>query len=1198
MPIKSLELVGYKTFATKTTFHFADRITAIVGPNGSGKSNIADALRWVLGEQSYSLLRGRKTVDMIFSGSDVRARAGMASASVVFENADGWLPIDFSEVAVTRRAYRDGQNEYLINGQKVRLRDIAELLARAGLAERTYTIIGQGLVDAALSLKAEERRKLFEEAAGIGIYRARREEALKRLDATRRNLERVQDILTELEPRLRSLERQARRSREYEQLKLDLHVLLREWYGYHWHQRQNTLKSAMESARQRETELEKARSRQQSFDQEISALRNQIHELRERLNLWQRESSQLHTRRERVDRDLAVAAQRKLGLEDKQADTEMARMRAREEQSTLEERLARAARELARLEEESGQAQEQLAELESALEKRLSTNREVQEAVDRLVQQKQDWSTRMVQEEARVKELSDRLATLAESIREGEANLQAIDEREQEARDRAAELDGVQESVLENAKLIGSRLKDLNARSAQLSDGERELGKKIAGEQAGQTRLETRLEVLEQADRDLSGYSQGAQALLKAGREGRLQSLGQVLGLRIQVEPEYEAAVGAAMGVFLDAVVIPAGGDIEPALLVLAEENLNASLVPLDHFNGTVRDSSVSVPGALGRADQFASAPEELAPVLEALLGDAWVLPDREAVLSKFESGLGEFSGRLITLAGEVFHAKGGISVSGSAASGLVARPRERREAEAALAETRDTIERLENERTQISAERAACLDELKAVESEQQDITVRIEEYRAERQAILAEVGRFESQKSWQRASLERTGAEKERAEAIIRQSQVLLEEYAAKSNELEAQIGSQRSELEAQSLEEIESQVAYWNTRKAVNERAVADARLRVEERRQALDEVQLRLADLEAAAAGFEREIEELAAEDGQLQTEQSEIEEQLEEFAKLVGPTEERLARLEEQQDNRLGTELEARRELSAAERHHAQAQIQLARRQEALDSLRQRIEDDFGIVAFEYMDDVPGQAPLPFEDVVESLPSVAELSPGLEDSIKRQRAQLRRMGAINPEAQEEYETVQARHQFMTGQIEDLGKAEADILEVVNELDLIMEREFRKTFEEVAREFRETFTRLFGGGSARLVLTDPEDLTSSGVDIEARLPGRRAQGLSLLSGGERSLTAVALVFSLIKVSPTPFCVLDEVDAMLDEANVNRFADLLRELSRKTQFIIITHNRNTVQSAETIYGITMGRDSTSQVLGLKLDEVATVV
>jgi len=289
---------------------------------------------------------------------------------------------------------------------------------------------------------------------------------------------------------------------------------------------------------------------------------------------------------------------------------------------------------------------------------------------------------------------------------------------------------------------------------------------------------------------------------------------------------------------------------------------------------------------------------------------------------------------------------------------------------------------------------------------------------------------------------------------------------------------------------------------------------------------------------------------------------------------------------------------ARQALSQAEAHHAQARINFARRQEALETWRRRIEDDFGLVAFDYADEVSGPTPLPLQGLVEQLPRVKQLGADVEENVRRQRAQLRRMGPINPEAQAEYVEVKDRFQFMTSQVSDLEKAEVDVRQVIKELDELMESELRRTFDAVAGQFGEIFKRLFGGGSARLVLTDPEDMTATGIDIDARLPGRRTQGLSLLSGGERSLTAVSLIFALLKVSPTPFCVLDEVDAMLDEANVGRFRELLRELSADTQFIIVTHNRNTVQVADVIYGVTMGRDSTSQVISLKLDQVPQIV
>src|SRR5687767_1401382 len=347
--LKSLELQGYKTFATRTTFEFAPGITAVVGPNGSGKSNIVDALRWVLGEQSYTLLRGKKTEDMIFNGSDHRPRAGMASAHIVFDNTTGWLPVDFTEVGMTRRAFRDGHNEYLLNDQHVRLRDLNELLAASGLAERTYTILGQGLVDASLALKADERRRLFEEAAGVGLYRVRREEALKRLENTTRNLERVLDIMSELEPRLRSLERQAKRALEYGRAQADLKVILREWYGYHWHRAQRELTEAREIVRAQDARVRDARQVHGRTQGEYNTFRERFVGLRSQLNAWHRQSAELHNQREEVSRSLAVLEERQRSLRSAQSSVVADQNRVSDEERVAQERLTEAEQEAARL---------------------------------------------------------------------------------------------------------------------------------------------------------------------------------------------------------------------------------------------------------------------------------------------------------------------------------------------------------------------------------------------------------------------------------------------------------------------------------------------------------------------------------------------------------------------------------------------------------------------------------------------------------------------------------------------------------------------------------------------------------------------------------------------------------------------------------------------------------------------------------
>ena len=394
---------------------------------------------------------------------------------------------------------------------------------------------------------------------------------------------------------------------------------------------------------------------------------------------------------------------------------------------------------------------------------------------------------------------------------------------------------------------------------------------------------------------------------------------------------------------------------------------------------------------------------------------------------------------------------------------------------------------------------------------------------------------------------------------------------------------------------MDEFQEQVVYWGTRMAVVERALKDARVRQEERKRESTRLQEEQVEAEKHLDGIASSLNELETKRADLHGRVAAMNTSLDELRGLIGPAEKHLETVEIEEGGLQKKETEGQAAMARVERTYNQIQIDLGRKQEALQNLQQKIEDDFGLVAFDYVPDVSGPVPLPFDGLVEQLPVVTELAPDLEDNLMRQRSQLRRMGAINPEAQQEYRSVKERHTFLTTQVDDLHKAESDLHQVITELDELTRREFQKTFDAVAEEFHVIFHRLFGGGAARLTLTDPDNITETGIDIEARLPGRREQGLSLLSGGERSLTAIALVFALLKVSPTPVCVMDEVDAMLDEANVGRFRDLLLELSAETQFIIITHNRNTVQAADVIYGVTMGRDSVSQIISLKLDEIS---
>jgi len=1189
--LKSLELQGYKTFASKTVFEFAGGITAIVGPNGSGKSNVADSLRWVLGEQSYALLRGKKTEDMIFNGSEHRSRASMASAHVLFDNSNGWLPVDFTEVGMTRRAYRDGHNDYLLNDQQVRLRDLNELLAASGLADRTYTILGQGLVDASLALKAEDRRRLFEEAAGVGLYRSRREEALKRLENTMRNLERVLDIMSELEPRLRSLERQAKRAIEYSRAQADLKVILREWYGYHWHRAGQELTEAREVVKAQEARVNEARESHQKAQAEYNTFRERFSGLRAQLNAWHRQSAGLHSQREEVSRELAVLEERHRSLLSAQSSALADKDRASDEEKIARERLAEVEQEVARLQAEYDEARKQHAEAQQTLQARQTERAAVEERLNSARAEIEKWSAQRAESQARLDELNSRLDGLQSRL---EGARKAIESAEIDAREagegyaRARKLREAAEEELRQAEQNEERVR----REFERLDGERRArNDERSNRLAEHTRLKTQIEVLEQAEQSLAGYAEGARFLLDAARQSKLNGARGALSASLDVPAELETAVTAALGDTLDAILLDAS-EIDGALQLLeSDESGRAALLPLEnHARQTLGRPNDD--DCLGVASELVNAPDDLRGAVRLILGQTLIARDR-AGARRLIGDLPTHA-RVVTLRGEVFRGDGLVIAGKPASSSTLSRPRQKRESTEALAALNALIESLNREVDSLSARIADAQRGQVQAEGAARESRLRVGEAQGnERQAELeSEAAR--RQLEWQKSQHGQLKAEADEAASIrmnLIQSQSELESRSGKTLE-EARALSEQ--LGAMDLAEAQGQASYWGTRVAVVERALEDVRARKEERGKDAGRFDARRFELTTRLRETETSLGSLDGDKSSLHERESALHSLIEELRARIEPAEKELESAEQEEARLQEGEANAQRALATAERLHGQVQLEQMRKQEGLDNLRQRIMDDFGLVMFEYAADVSGPVPLPLEGMVEELPVVMEVSPELESQLAQQRTQLRRLGPINPEAKQEFDKESERYSFMRAQVDDLRKAEEDLKSVIAELDQLTKQEFSKTFDAVDKQFRAMFTRLFGGGSARLSLTDPDNLVETGIEIEARLPGRREQGLALLSGGERSLTAVALVFALLKVSPTPVCVMDEVDAMLDEANVGRFRDLLQELSQETQFIIITHNRNTVQAADVIYGITMGRDSASQVISLRLDQV----
>lgn len=1201
--LQSLELQGYKTFASRTIFEYSGAITAIVGPNGSGKSNIADAIRWVLGEQSFSVLRGRKTEDMIFSGSESRPRASMASASMVFDNTDQWLPIDFSEVAITRRAYRDGQNEYLINGQRVRLKDVTELLAGSGLAERTYTVIGQGLVDVALALKAEERRQLFEEAAGIGLYRSRREEALRRLEATKRNLERVRDILSELSPRLQSLEKQARRYEEYEQIRKDLKVLLLEWYGYHWHREQKELILAKEIVQKREKALKAAREKINETDEQISKIKSEILCLRNEQIRNQQKLAEINQKLSACTQHAAVLNERQQALQKSQLGVEADSIRVEEELRYNEEMVLEAEKDVLQAEQEYTEAREKssLAQAEFA-----NIEQEYQSIESQLKTLRVEFEggiRKKAELEASTREAALRIERLQELWRERKKSQQLVEAEISHLNQEGKDLQSQLEKLLSDHQRVGETLREWNLREQNLikeRDEKLERVKKIEGELV---RLTTQLEILEQADTGLVDYNQAARHILgEKDSRNRWGVLG-VLGPHLSIPIELETAISAIVGEFTDAILIKGENEAEAVIEVLNREKLRGILFPIETHN---RDSNhterrITIPKELkerviGWCSDLVSSEGEFQEAVKRLFGNFLIVKDRQTAKSLIKSL--NSPPVFVTLQGEVFYPNGVIVSAGSEEAGKIRRPRQKREISIKIGELRELLSTVKKE--------------IHDLENQVMEIRGKLKEVEQQRERVMSGIEMVEKKQRENRSILEQAQsrmdgliktAQKEQDE--VNQLTSKMADWEGQRNAilemiegLEEKIRQKSEQLAMTSIDSIKAQIGQWDVYLKAAERALINARGRYAERigqKQKNEETIRRLENQKNELQNSLRELEvAIAQELQQIQT----LEEEKKDVAEGIFPIEVEL-REKEQKLEQVNAEMRKIQDgIIQLEQHYAQARISFTRQQERFEALRRKIEEDFGLVAFEYDEAVSGPTPLPLDGMVEKLPIVQQLPVELEENIKRYRTQLRRVGPINPDAQLEYEQVKTRYEFLLEQIQDLESAEKDIKEIIGELDATMQHDFRETFEAVAEEFKIIFGRLFSGGSAKLILNDEEDLSQAGIEIEARLPGKRMQGLSLLSGGERSLTAVALIFALLKISPTPFCVLDEVDAMLDETNVGRFRELLKELSANTQFIIVTHNRNTVQVADVIYGVTMGKDSTSQVISLKLDELDKVI
>ncbi len=1175
-----LELHGFKSFANRTAFLFEPGITAVIGPNGSGKSNISDGVRWVLGEQSHSLLRSKKTEDVIFAGGNGRAPGGFAEVTVTFDNSTGWLPIEFSEVTVTRRSLRSGENQFLINGRKVRMKDIHQLTASLG---QSYTVVGQGLVDAALSQRADERRGLFEHAADLAGLQLKAAEAERNLNDAKHNADRIADLLAEVEPRLRTLERAAKQAREWQGVHDRLTAIERAYYRTLLVDVGERLDRAEAATRMESARLATAQSA-------VEAALEHLEDARELASVAQtahsRQSAHLRSVSEQA---LQLAHERDLAAE-RIAAIDRRREDLIEGQRNLEARAIE-------LDEEISSIQAALDVLTSTDEAARSIipelEREVQKAREgRLARerQRQQLAGALTDLERRVADCDRALQIGAERLESLRAERQRHESQSSEQGERLTQLRTELAAAASNgqaamAELETARVAHIAAteRFAAVQANEQTVRSNLAAMQEQRSQARAQLDALKRIQESGAGLYAGVREVLTAAQSGKLSGVEGTVAELIDLPVRYETAVEVALGAHLQDIVVRRWADAETAIGHLkAKRAGRATFQPLD----TLRANASSRPrdldglaGVHGIAAELVSVRPEHRVVADALLGRTVIvddLPVARAVLGRLPGGWST-----VTLAGEI--ARAGGSVTGGSAvreNGMLTRERELRELPETIAALDGQIATAKQSLEAASAQLAGGQADLRELDRGRLTLEARIRELEGQHRRLSGWLeeqeirqGSDASRQSDAIARMTEQEAARARAEKERRELEPALEQARQSHQRTVDELNR-----DAERLRQMEQRLAA-----ALQERAVLDERFRAERRqlsslvaqRSALSE---QLTQRLERSSGFDGERAEIARQLFQLEQDVAACEAERLRLVSEQTPAEQTL-REASAQVVECDQQLEATRQrYMQIDRERGSATVVLERFRGEMATVRQRIMDDLEL-------DEPA-------DLLDQ--AVDELDIDMyeaEREIGRLKERLRRVGYIGDEAVQEFERESQRHLFLTTQLDDVLTASVSLRELLDDLRGTMQRRFEETFARVAKEFSTAFTTLFGGGAAQLVLIDNEDGGPSGVDIVAQPPGKRLQSLALLSGGERALTAAALLFAILKVNPSPFVLLDEVDAALDEANVVRFRERLQQLAADTQAIIITHNRGTIEVADSLYGVSMREDGVSTVLSMRI-------
>ena len=1181
MYLKNIEVHGFKSFAQKINFEFHNGITGIVGPNGSGKSNVGDAVRWVLGEQSAKQLRGGNMQDVIFSGTELRKPLSFASVAITLDNSDHKLPVEFNEVTVTRRLYRSGESEYLINGSNCRLKDIQEMFYDTGIGKEGYSIIGQGQIDKILSGKPEDRRELFDEAAGIVKFKRRKNTTIKKLDEERQNLVRVTDILTELTRQLEPLEKQSETAKIYLAKREELRELDVNLFLLDYEHTGKLLEELEEKLQNTESELEETKEAYEQTKVEYERLEQELEELNSRLEELKERQQQNALTRQQHEGQIQVLEEQILAGKQNSAHY-------RNRLETLGEELQKRTSDKERFSEEKEELRDKLARQRQRLKEETEHLENIQAEASACAAAVEDGKNEII-------EILNSRATTKGKVQRFDAMMEQLDIRKAAVSQRILHLKTEEEELASERKKAQSRydsvthsIDSMNAECIRLDGEIQKLQDKLKDQsrqmEIGQTayhREASRLESLKNITERYDGYGNSIRRVME--QKSREPGIKGVVADIIHVQKDYEVAIETALGGSIQNIVTDNEQTAKRMIEFLKKNRFGrATFLPLSNISargGISQREVLRETGVIGTADTLVKADPEYNSLVQYLLGRVLVVDHIDhaiAIGKKYRHSL-----RMVTIEGESLSPGG--SMTGGAFknnSNLLGRRRE--------------IEELENS--------------VGLLKKELQELQASIGDNRSRRNVLRDAIADFQEKLRQQYVDQNTARMNLKQMDEKTANIQKNYHQIDREKEELRRQAGEIRADHStiAKELEESQRDEKELETFIETKQKELEDWRAEEASKQKELEQIRLDEAGLSQQEHYLQENLIRLLGEMEAFQRESRELEEKLKISIEETQRKQEGIQNLKDAVDacSSLDQELQRQRDEKQAQKeakntsHKAffEKRDQLSERTSLLDkecfrlkSQAEKIEEQRETqisYMWEEYEITPNNA-LTYQK--EELTDRQEM----KKDISRIKDEIRKLGSVNVNAIEDYKELLERHTFLSGQYEDLVQAEKTLESIIQELDEGMRRQFAEKFHDIQREFDKAFKELFGGGKGTLELSEDEDILEAGIKIISQPPGKKLQNMMQLSGGEKALTAIALLFAIQNLKPSPFCLLDEIEAALDDSNVGRFASYLRKLTKNTQFIIITHRRGTMNAADRLYGITMQEKGVSTLVSVDLVE-----